>query len=55
MDESPLRNTISDAGAEALADSPFLGPLRQLQMRGNPVTSRGVEALRRRFGEGVQV
>jgi uncharacterized protein (TIGR02996 family) len=50
-----FRNRIQDAGAVALAESVWLRSLRRLSLRDNPVGPRGREALRRRFGEGVQV
>jgi uncharacterized protein (TIGR02996 family) len=52
---SPLSNAIGDAGALALAASPYLAGLVCLKLQGNPIGSRGEQALRACFGDRVQV
>jgi uncharacterized protein (TIGR02996 family) len=47
-------NDIDDVTAAALTDSPHLGGLSVLRIADNPgLTAGAVEALRKRFGEGV--
>jgi uncharacterized protein (TIGR02996 family) len=48
-------NYIRDTGAEALAASPTLANLASLNPGYNNLSTRVVELLRRRFGDGVQV
>jgi uncharacterized protein (TIGR02996 family) len=48
-------NPITDAGAFALADSPYLGQLRRLDLHRTRIGPAGLERLRERFGDAVQV
>jgi hypothetical protein len=51
-----LRNAdVGDAGARALAESPYLGQLRALYLTGNRIGRGAAAALRQRFGERVRV
>jgi uncharacterized protein (TIGR02996 family) len=47
----PAANHIGDAGAIALAASPYLAGLTRLNLDGNPIGSRGQQALLGRFGD----
>jgi hypothetical protein len=46
---------VSDAGAEALAESPHLGGLIYLNLYGNLITDRTAGRLRERFGARVHL
>ena len=46
---------VSDAGAEALAASPHLGGLIDLNLYGNLITARAAARLRERFGQRVHL
>jgi hypothetical protein len=48
-------NRIGDAGAAALAGSPFLAGLDTLDLSGTRIGDEGARVLRARFGERVQV
>jgi hypothetical protein len=48
-------NRITDAGAEALALSPYLNRLEQLEIWGNPFGEHGTRLLRERFGDRAKV
>jgi uncharacterized protein (TIGR02996 family) len=47
-------NDVDDRGAFALAESPHLDELRELDLRSNGLTERGREVLRRRFGTSAE-
>jgi hypothetical protein len=44
-------NSITDAGAIALADSPYLTNLEYLSLWGNELKKKGEDRLRERFGD----
>ena len=46
-------NNISDAGARAIAESPHLIRLRELQMSRNPIRDRSWRMLEDRFGDAL--
>lgn len=48
-------NPITDAGAFALADSPFLIQLRHLDLHGTQIGRDGKNQLRKRFGDALQI
>jgi uncharacterized protein (TIGR02996 family) len=48
-------NRITDAGADALVDSPYIGRPHRLALGGNAIGPRGQRRLRRRFGEAADV
>jgi uncharacterized protein (TIGR02996 family) len=48
-------NRIGDAGARALAASPHLAGLDRLELTNNPIGRAGTAALRKRFGDRVQL
>jgi hypothetical protein len=48
-------NPITDAGAFALADSPYLGQLRRLDLHGTRIGPAGQARLKERFGDALQV
>jgi Ran GTPase-activating protein (RanGAP) involved in mRNA processing and transport len=43
-------NGISDSGARAIAQSPYLGGLRELRMTRNPIRKKSWTMLELRFG-----
>ena len=45
-------NGITDAGARALARSPYLGKVRMLSLKANDLSDAAKQELRERFGEG---
>lgn len=47
------QNQIRETGARALAKSRYLQRLSYLDMRGNPLTRRAMDALRSRFGKSA--
>ena len=44
-----------DAGARALAKSPYFGKLTDLTLTGNPIGPRAAAVLRERFGDAVRL
>jgi len=52
---SSRMNQIGDAGASLLVQSPHLGRLESLDLRGNPIGAAGQTALRKRWGQRVQL
>ena len=50
-----VSNQIGDAGAAALAASPYLDNLAELKPLDNRISSAGVTALRNRFGKRVRI
>jgi uncharacterized protein (TIGR02996 family) len=48
-------NPITDVGAFALAESPYIRPLRRLDLHGTRIGLEGREKLRERFGDALQL
>jgi uncharacterized protein (TIGR02996 family) len=51
----PSYGLIGDAGAQALASSPFLSRLTALDLRHNAISAEARQVLRERFGDQVRV